>query len=149
MYFPLFCQRKTLYINCVHNKIFPKIWGGQMHYCPPPSKIWGGGDGPLAPPPCGGPHVSSHLIRAHTRALRRTGDRSCASGRATRTRPFSSPRRCRRRVWPPARPSALPPPASRSTCRSCSRTLWPASSVSSEYLNTALASLANTGAHCT
>ena len=26
--FLCFFQRKTLYINCVHNKIFPKIWGG-------------------------------------------------------------------------------------------------------------------------
>ena len=44
----MFCQRKTLYINCVHNGIFSKIWGGQMHYWPP-RVIWGG-HGPLAPP---------------------------------------------------------------------------------------------------
>ena len=44
-----FFQRKTLYINCVYNRIFPKIWGGPNALLAPPSKIWGG-HGPLAPP---------------------------------------------------------------------------------------------------
>ena len=58
IYIPLsFFQRKTLYINCVHNRIFPKNWGGggQIHYCPPPIWIGGGGHGPPRPP-YSGPH---------------------------------------------------------------------------------------------
>ena len=48
-------QRKTLYINCLHNRIFPKIWGGAKCITGPPSKIWGGAWPPG--PPCGGPHA--------------------------------------------------------------------------------------------
>ena len=54
--FHCFFLRKTLYINCVHNRIFPKFWGGQMHYCPPPGVKSGGGACPPCSPPCGGPH---------------------------------------------------------------------------------------------
>ena len=40
-------QRKTLYINCVDNRIFPKNWD-QMHYWPPIRSL--GGHGPNGPP---------------------------------------------------------------------------------------------------
>ena len=41
--FHCFCfQRKTLYINCAHNRIFPKIWGeANALLTPPPSNFWG------------------------------------------------------------------------------------------------------------
>ena len=39
--FHYFSQRKKLYINCVHNRIFPKIWRGAKCITGPPSKIWG------------------------------------------------------------------------------------------------------------
>ena len=48
-------QRKTLYINCVHNRIFPKIWGAKCITAPPP-RVKSGGPWPPGPP-CGGPHA--------------------------------------------------------------------------------------------
>ena len=52
MHSTVFFQRKTLYINCVHNRIFPKKFflggGGQMHYWPPVLSL--GGRGPPGPP---------------------------------------------------------------------------------------------------
>ena len=52
--FHCFFQRKTIYINCVHNRIFPKMGRGDA-LLPPPIRS-GGGHGPLAPHR-GGPHA--------------------------------------------------------------------------------------------
>ena len=54
--FHCFCfQRKTLYINCVHNRIFAKNGGGgQIHYWPP--NLTGGA---MAPPP---PPIADPMI---------------------------------------------------------------------------------------
>ena len=51
MHFQCFKEKHCTLI-VFHNKIFPKNWGGQMHYWPPPqSVLWGGGHGPPDPPP--------------------------------------------------------------------------------------------------
>ena len=68
--FHCFFQRKTLYINCVHNRIFPKIWGGQMHYWPP--RVKSGGPWPPGPP-CGGPHDTVLLVSLLTYEARLVG----------------------------------------------------------------------------
>ena len=55
--FHCFLKEKTLYINCVHNRIFPKIWGGPNALLAPRVKF----GGPWPPgPPCGGPHAKHH-----------------------------------------------------------------------------------------
>ena len=50
---PLFFQRKTLYINCVQNRIFPNIWGAKC-ITGPQYFLWG----PWPP----GPHVADPMI---------------------------------------------------------------------------------------
>ena len=56
---PLFFQRKTLHINCIHNRIFPKNWGGgQIHYWPP-NLNFGGAMAPPPAPPYSGPYDSN------------------------------------------------------------------------------------------
>ena len=42
----------TTYINCVHNRIFPKIWGPNALLASP--RVKSGGMAPWSP--CGGPH---------------------------------------------------------------------------------------------
>ena len=55
-------QNKHCTLICVHNRIFPKIWGRPKLYSP--STFFGGG-GDMAPtPPCGGPHAA-HRNRSH------------------------------------------------------------------------------------
>ena len=51
MHFIVFFFKEKYYINCVHNRIFPKIWGGaKCITVPPPSKIWGAMAPPVADP---------------------------------------------------------------------------------------------------
>ena len=50
MHFECFKEKHCTLI-VFHNRIFPKNWGGQMHYWPPNPFLGGGGMAPLAPTP--------------------------------------------------------------------------------------------------
>ena len=57
-----FFQRKTLYINCVHNRIFPKIGGGNALLAP--NTFFGG---PWPPwPPVADPMVWTEWTPVHS-----------------------------------------------------------------------------------
>ena len=54
--------QSTVTLIVFHNRIFPKNWGGQMHYWPPQS-VLGGGPWPPWPPPVADPMVYTYIYK--------------------------------------------------------------------------------------